>query len=119
MKNSKIWWLLVFLYMGLIFTVSSIPSDNIPDISIPYSDKIAHLTEYTILGWLLAKACKSTGVKYIKTLSISIGTLYGASDEFHQSFVSGRECDIVDLIFDGIGCSLAQLIQFLTGRLKV
>ena len=32
---------------------------------------------------------------------------YGASDEWHQSFVPGRHADVWDLAADGVGAALA------------
>ena len=42
-------------------------------------------------------------------LSIAFCSLYGLSDEWHQSFVVGRESDITDWIADTSGSVLAIL----------
>ena len=36
-------------------------------------------------------------------LAVFIGVLYGASDEFHQMFVSGRDASVSDFIADSLG----------------
>jgi len=33
--------------------------------------------------------------------------LYAASDEFHQSFVPGRSCRLLDVLFDATGAAIA------------
>jgi len=109
MKSQKIWWLVTFTYMVIIFFLSSIPGKDIPLI-FPFSDKIIHLVEYMILSLLLKKALSSSSFKYVSILAVLIGVIYGVSDEFHQSFVHGRKCDPGDLIFDTIGCILGQFL---------
>ena len=43
-------------------------------------------------------------------LATSIASLYGISDEFHQSFVPGRTPDVVDWLADTSGALLAVLL---------
>lgn len=42
--------------------------------------------------------------------AIGIATAYGALDEFHQSFVAGRDSSLFDLAVDFTGAALAVLI---------
>jgi VanZ family protein len=93
--------------MGLIFIISSFPGKKLPPL-FPFSDKIFHLLEYALLGFLLRKAINLSDFRYPAVLAIIIGILYGITDEIHQYFVPGRECDIFDLTFDAFGCILAQ-----------
>ncbi|MDI6780921.1 MAG: VanZ family protein [bacterium] len=102
------WWLFSIIYMGAIFGFSSIPSDDIPSCLFPFFDKIAHLVEYTGLGWLLNNAFNG-----LKLAAILTGSLYGLSDEIHQLFTPGRECDFKDLLCDIAGCILGQFIGLL------
>jgi len=110
MKISR-WWVFSIIYMGIIFGLSSIPGDNISSLPFPFSDKIAHLVEYTGLGWLLGNAF------HWSPLAILVGSIYGITDEIHQLFVPGREFDFMDMLCDAIGCSLGQFIGLLV-RLK-
>jgi VanZ family protein len=59
--------------------------------------KLAHATEYAVLGALLVRATGRTG------LAIALGTLYAVSDEIHQTFVPGRMGSPVDVAIDAIG----------------
>jgi VanZ family protein len=34
---------------------------------------------------------------------VALGIIYGFSDEWHQSFVPGREASLRDIFFDGLG----------------
>ena len=67
-----------------------------------YIRKLAHITEYLILGFLmfnLLNQCSVTNIYYAIGLSI----LYSCTDEFHQLFISGRSGSIRDVLIDSIG----------------
>jgi VanZ family protein len=59
--------------------------------------KLAHLTEFAILGALLYRALGRAG------LAVAFGSLYAATDEFHQAFVDGRVASPVDWGIDTAG----------------
>ena len=65
------------------------PPASAPGISI--LRKIAHLTEYAILGALLVRALQRPAV------AILAGALYAVTDEFHQHFVRGRHAAWYDV----------------------
>jgi VanZ family protein len=74
--------------------------------------KLAHLTEYFILGILLFRAFRS-GSKEMRIgrwvfYSILFVMLYAAGDEFHQSFVSTRTASLLDVGLDTLGGILSQ-----------
>ncbi len=79
-----------------------------------HPDKFAHFVLYMGLGLLLNPTLKSVrnGVmsKYAVPFSIAIGTLYGVTDEFHQSFVPYRSASLMDLYADFLGLLFAQLL---------
>lgn len=66
--------------------------------------KLAHVTEYLILGILVANAYKKRGVKGYKLLiySFVLCFTYAASDEFHQYFVPGRGPGWGDVMIDSL-----------------
>ena len=79
--------------------------------------KLAHLTEYFILGILLFRAFRS-GSKELRIrrwafYSILFVVLYAAGDEFHQSFVSTRTASLLDIGLDTLGGILAQGVSAL------
>jgi VanZ family protein len=94
--------------MVLIFAASAIPKpDGSPGLG-PW-DKVAHLLAYGALAILLARAIFGDTVmawRQIALVSI-LAALYGLTDEFHQSFVAGREAGVDDLIADAVGGFLA------------
>lgn len=108
--------------MGLIFYASSISGQDMPKFDIPNIDKLFHFVEYLILGYLLARAFLHSSVipnyRHIFITSIVITLLYGASDEFHQIFVSQRSCDIIDLLVDLFGGCAGAGLSLYKERIK-
>jgi VanZ family protein len=100
-------WLAVMLWMGVIFTLSAIPSLSSP--FEPLYDvilrKFAHMAEYGILTALLFWAlrlhlpCRAHGL----LMAAVIALLFAFSDEWHQSFVPGREGSLRDVGIDALG----------------
>jgi VanZ family protein len=94
----------VLLWMGLIFFLSS--RSHLPRYPHHLIDlllkKVAHLLEYAVLAVLLHRGVGNEG----GCRALLIGGLYAASDEFHQSFVPGRNAELLDLAFDILGVVL-------------
>lgn len=67
--------------------------------------KAAHFTEYAILGLLLTAMYRAYGHEGERLFLLAAGTgsLYAATDEFHQLFVQGRSCQITDWMIDTCG----------------
>lgn len=70
-----------------------------------YVRKLAHFSIYTLLGFLLVLEVNTFRLSYIKRIIIPLfmGVLYAFTDEFHQSFISGRSAEIRDVFIDGCG----------------
>lgn len=67
-----------------------------------YIRKLAHITEYLILGFLMFNLLKQYSVTNIY-YAIGLSILYSYTDEFHQLFISGRSGSIRDVLIDSIG----------------
>lgn len=67
-----------------------------------YIRKIAHITEYLILGFLMFNLLKQYSVTNIY-YAIGLSILYSCTDEFHQLFISGRSGSIRDVLIDTVG----------------
>ena len=109
------YWFPILLYCLLIFIQSSRPT---PDITPhwPYVDKVLHFTAYALLGALFLRAFKTTRIKHqlklILALSVLFSSLYGISDEIHQSFVPYRTADAIDALADIIGSIIGVYIYY-------
>ena len=103
-------WLLVVLWAGVIFTLSSIPGTRLPTIDLPQSDKIVHALLYGVLGGLLCRALDRSRApgkaRAHLLLAILIATAYGVSDEIHQLWTPQRSADWRDVVADASGAAL-------------
>lgn len=70
-----------------------------------YVRKIAHITEYLILGILMFNALKQFNILNIY-YAIILCVLYSCTDEFHQLFINGRSGSFRDVLIDTIGILL-------------
>jgi len=85
-------------YMAAIFALSSLPGSEV-GLPSPW-DKLAHLVEYALLGFLLGRGTGRAA------LAFAVAALYGATDELHQAFVPGREASLFDWFADALGAAL-------------
>jgi len=77
--------------------------------------KAAHMTEFALLALLLLRALsydRGDARKWISSAWV-LATAYAASDEFHQSFIPGRNGCIVDVLIDSAGAALGLLLCYL------
>ncbi|MEN3328835.1 MAG: hypothetical protein V7638_3642 [Acidobacteriota bacterium] len=69
--------------------------------------KIAHFTEYAILGFLAARAFRTSTHRAINRrwflLCVALVVVYALLDEYHQSFVPSRTASIFDSLIDMSG----------------
>lgn len=103
--------MLWFSYAGLIFYLSSRPIGPELDLLPPNTDKLVHAAEYAVFGVLTYHALWVSyrpwrGRRLHLVVAIVIGIAYGASDEFHQSFVPTRDSDPRDVAADTIGTAI-------------
>ena len=103
-------WGPVALMMAAIFVLSSMAEPPLPD---DVSDKSGHVLGYAALGTTVVRAVAGGLPRPItmRTAAIAIGitVAYGATDELHQVFVTGRTAEIADLYADGAGALLAAI----------
>ncbi len=104
--------ILAFLWMAVIFWLSSKQSLPTPDL-FQGQDKLEHLFAYGLLGFLFTLSFPPgrTGSFHKRLLVIVMFVgLYGFSDELHQFFVPGRDASVWDLSADIAGGFLSSLL---------
>jgi len=76
--------------------------------------KIAHFTEYAILGFLAARAFRTSPRPAISQrwflICATLVVVYALMDEYHQSFVPSRTASIFDSLIDMAGGLTALLV---------
>jgi len=100
--------MLLTAYCALIFALSHQPALPVPML-FPHQDKVHHLLAYAAMGLLAWRlfAHRIPTPQRLWLATTLFCSLYGASDEFHQSFISGRESDIFDWLADTLGAAIA------------
>lgn len=81
--------------------------------------KLAHFTEYAILGFLAARAFRTSERPAISSrwflISLTLTVVYALVDEYHQSFVPTRTGTIYDSLIDIVGGFTALILVKKTG----
>lgn len=99
-------WGPAVLWMAVLFHLSSQPDLGLAG-GVP--DWLTHGTAYLILAALLCRA-RAGGLRPLSApgavLSACLATAYGVSDEYHQSFVPGRQASAADVFKDLGGAAL-------------
>jgi VanZ family protein len=98
-------WLPVVLWAGVIFAFSAVPSLGTGlgtwDLVLR---KLAHLSEYVLLGLLLARAVRRP------VLAVALAAAYAVTDEVHQTFVAGRHGSPLDVAIDTLGALVGVVV---------
>lgn len=136
-NKKRISIVLVILWMTVIFIMSSFNStessnqsnfivniivnlfniDNTKLLSLIIR-KLAHFTEYLILGLIVYNMIHQYNKK--NYIAIIICIIYAISDEIHQLYVPGRSCQILDMIIDTFGSMIGiYLLLFIKHKHKI
>ncbi len=117
-NRPKIAWTLIIIYASLIFYLSSLSHPPQPvkvtgGFWLEVLTKTEHAIEYAIFGILLFSGFRSIKETRNKAAyyAFLLASLYGASDEIHQSFVPYRVCDVTDMLTDAAGALAGILLS--------
>jgi len=121
-KKRFVVWGKVIFYCGVIFLLSHQSNLTIPSV-VPNIDKLAHLSEYAFLGWLCAQAWRFERpywlARAVICFSLVFASIYGATDEWHQSYIPGRYSDGWDWLADMCGGAVGGATFAIWERVKV
>lgn len=118
--NRLFLWGPVVAMMLFIFAASSVPDLPAPPGGI--TDKVAHSLVYAVLAVLILRALtggRMAGVTLRRALAaLALTTLYGVTDEIHQSLVPGRTPELLDVLADARGAALGLLATLIVAALQ-
>ncbi|WP_232710422.1 VanZ family protein [Mariprofundus aestuarium] len=113
--HAWFWGLLLTCYCGLIFYLSSRSMLPVPDL-FSMQDKLIHAAAYALMALLFWNAGRNYVTAHshftlekLLLVTVVFCALYGASDEWHQSFVAGRDASLFDWLADTLGALLLTL----------
>lgn len=78
--------------------------------------KLTHAAMFAGLALIAFQALKPARWDYL--LAWGFATLYGASDEWHQLYVTGRTGSVRDIFIDSVGAFLILLLVYVGGKRK-
>lgn len=111
-------WGPVVLWMAVTFVVS-----HQPVVVIPFGapDYAAHAVNYGVMAalfvWALAGGEWSKMAAPLILPAVVLAVLYGISDEFHQSFIPGRDASVRDVLADAAGAAAGACAAAVLGAL--
>lgn len=137
-KRKLIYTILLILWMLVIFSFSMQNGEQsrdtsdkvvevVRDVTKTKADedtlsyivrKMAHITEYFILGFLMYKTLRSYNIKRTIALSIVFSIIYATTDETHQLLTGERTGQIKDVFIDSIGIVPGVLLSSKIGNNK-
>lgn len=116
-KKVIFFWAPPLLWMGLIFFLSSFHKLQASEVG--WQDfivrKTAHFLEFAVLCVLFYRALKnSSNLPNAKILFLAVAftIFYAMTDEYHQTFVSGRTGKPFDIGIDSLGAFLGMIFSW-------
>ncbi len=103
-------WGPVVLFAATLFLLSA--QRQIP-LAEHVWDKALHAVGYGAFALLVIRACHGGFgplVPKATALAFALTVGYGITDEFHQSFVPGRDSSALDVVADAVGFALAAAV---------
>lgn len=112
-KNHLTAFLPSLIWAGVIFIFSAqqvLPSLHLSTLDFLFK-KSAHMFVYGVLYWLVYRGLSQVDTPSSQKwwIAMIICLIYAASDEFHQSLVSGRSATLRDVGYDFLGAGLVLL----------
>lgn len=119
-KSNESSGVVVNRVVNTISTVNkNVKKESIKDTVTFIVRKCAHFSIYTLLGIWLMNLANTFNISTKRKILICIlfGILYASSDEFHQSFVSGRSPEVRDVCIDTCGVLFGNILVIIFGRI--
>lgn len=94
-------------YCGFIFLLSH--QSTLPvSMMFQHQDKLTHAGAYAVMGGLAWLSFRHLHLTVISTALVALifTSFYGLTDEYHQSFIQGRQADVWDWLADTTGALL-------------
>jgi VanZ family protein len=99
-----------------VWTAITFVVSNQPKVVIPFGapDYVAHAINYAVLGvlliWGLAGGEWPAMTMRLMVSAVVLAVLLGIFDEFHQSFIPGRDSSLRDVLADAVGATIGACV---------
>jgi VanZ family protein len=111
-----------FIWMAVIFFLSHQSTIAYPaSLDARIVSTLGHIGVFAVLAvliwWALGLCPLSLDRRAV--LSVVLAILYGVTDEWHQSFVPGRMPDMMDIVADTFGATVAMILMTWLARRNI
>ena len=114
------WTAATISWMVFIFYISSLTGSEVTQqIDAKPAPWIGHIVLFGTLAAFLYLAIRGWNIEITLHWVIAIvifSSLFGISDEYHQSFVAGRHATVTDALIDSIGSTVTAISMWIFGR---
>jgi len=109
---AYVWLLLLCAYCGLIYWLSDQSHLPLPFV-FNMQDKLIHAAAYAVMAFLFWQAWQGRlSLRLLAVLTVAFCSLFGVTDEWHQSFVPGRDASVFDWMADTLGAFLLTMVRY-------
>lgn len=116
LANRLRMWGPAAVWAAVLFLLSAWPDPRGPS-WLALNDKVVHFILFGVLGAALGLGRVWSGSSVPHAFVLAVGALYGAADEWHQTFVPNRVPSMGDWYADVAGVFVGYvLVVFLAGR---
>ena len=95
---------------------SSIPGKELPKLILVSWDKMYHIGEFAVLvialAWSISRVRTTKWSPVVLVIAFVIAAAYAPIDEWHQSWVPGRDVSLLDMTADWAGCAIGTVASF-------
>ena len=103
--KSRILFAIFSAWMCIIWALTSLPANEIPDINLFGIDKLAHFGVYFV--WSLIARLNAKDKSRINIGIFIFMLIMAVLDECHQHYIPGRNVSIYDLLANWLGVIIA------------
>jgi len=106
------YWIPSLVWMGAIFLMSSRTGEQLSTVFPFFGDlNWGHFFAYFFLSAFYRHAlAKTIRVRFIPLWAVMMSLIYGITDEYHQSFIPGRNPELPDIASDLAGAASAAVL---------
>ncbi len=118
-RVDRRWLVAAFVYLAVVFFVSSRPYLHAPGPEFDLKDNLAHSLEYGLLAVILFRALGPLAwpdVALTFLLVVVVAASVGSADEMFQGMIPGRRKDVTDWLSDATGAAVATLLCIAMAR---
>ena len=117
--NKRLLKILLILWLGIIWFVSSLPGDSLPKLETINIDKFAHVFVYFVLSILMLVNYRKGNFGNMSIREVFLAAVILASlDESHQVFIINRSVSVFDLLANLAGIFTGYIVSISKSKIK-